>query len=97
MDYKELYSLSNKFDEALKCYVIQRDEVDEIYFVSKVFLSDLAEKSYKNKELRNEFGQWLKHGSTIRLKNILRHVKYNDSNLVHFNAFALIDSVHACF
>jgi len=27
----------------------------------------------------------------------LRHVKYNDSNLVHFNAFALIDAVHACF
>ena len=97
MDYKELYALSNKFDEALKCYVIQRDEVDDSYYVAKVFLSELAEKSYKNTELRNEFGKWLKHGSTIRLKNVLRHTAYNDSNLVHFNAMALIDSVHACF
>lgn len=97
MDYKELHALSNKFDEALKCYVIQRDEVDDSYYVAKVFLSELAEKSYKNTELRNEFGKWLKHGSTIRLKNVLRHVKYNDSNLVHFNAFALIDTVHAYF
>ena len=97
MDYKELHALSCKFDEALKSYVIQRDEVNEWYYQAKIFLSDLAEKSYKNTELRNEFGQWLKHGGTIRLKNVLRVVKYDDSNLVHFNALALIDTVNNCF
>jgi hypothetical protein len=96
MEYKELYALSCKFSEALKCYVIERGEVDDSYYVAKVFLSELSEKSYKNIELRNEFGKWLKHGSTVRLKNVLRHVKYNDSNLAHFNAMCLIDTVHAC-
>lgn len=96
MEYKELYALSCKFSEALKYYVIEREEVDDEYYQAKVFLSDLADKSYRNKELLNEFGKWLKHGSTIRLKNVLRHVKYNDSNLVHFNAMCLIDTVHAC-
>jgi len=96
MKYEELHTLSNKFNEALKHYAIRNDSVNNEYFLARVFIDKLTEKSFKNKELRNEFGKWLKYGGTIRLKNVLRHVKYDDSELIHFNAMCLIDAVHAC-
>jgi uncharacterized membrane protein len=97
MNYNKLYELSNKFEKHLTSYVIQRNEVSDSFYVAKVFIMDLTEKSNKNEQLRDELWQWLMRGGTLRLKNLLTNTTYNCSNLAHFNAMALIDTVHVSF
>ena len=95
MEIKELYPLIRSFDRLLKYYVCSQQEVTATYYIANNFLSELAQKSNKIKEIRNEYGEWLKHDGSIRLIKLLSYTNYNDSNILHFNAMALIDTVHS--
>ena len=66
------------------------------YCVAIGFLKELHEKSFNNIEICKLFGDWLKEGGTLRLKEVLKFSSYKESNLVHFNAFSLLDTVKAC-
>jgi hypothetical protein len=93
MEIKELYTLINRYDKALKNYVVEHDQVNRSYHVAKLLLNELLEKSHENARLRNSFGEWLGHGDTLRLIDLLGNTKYDFSNLVHSNAMDLMDTI----
>jgi hypothetical protein len=93
MTYKEFYKLYHSYLAELGIYVMERKEVSSKYFVAISLLQDLFSKSYGNMMLRKETGEWIKLGGTLRLKKLLAHTRYNEDDLIHFNAFALLDQV----
>lgn len=92
MTYKEIYPLIRNLHEKVNNYVIERDEINNVYYQAKMFIDRLDQKAYEDQVVLDQFGKWLKKGSTIRLKELVKLVGYDDNNLVHQNAFCLIDS-----
>ena len=50
----------------------------------------------KKKKYRNKFSSYLKTKSTLQLKKLLSE-HCNEKDLIHFNAFTLIDTVSTKF
>lgn len=96
MEYKQYYKLSTEFNIALKCYCIERNEVDDSYYVAKVLLSEMSEKAYRDEDYLKIAYKWLNKGGTLKLKEALRYTSFNWDDNVHFNAMCLMDSVSAC-
>jgi len=96
MEYKKYHKLTTEFSIALKNYVVERDEVDDSYYVAKVLLSEMNEKAYRDKEYLEIAYRWFNKGKTLKLKEALRFTSYDWDNITHFNAMCLMDSVSAC-
>ncbi len=96
MEYKKYFKLSQEFSIALKKYVIERDEVNDHYYIAKILLSEMNEKAYRDKEYLEVAYKWLNKGKTLKLKEALRFINYKDDDLAQFNALLLMDSVSAC-
>tara|TARA_R110002049_G_scaffold199037_3_gene369128 strand:+ start:116 stop:409 length:294 start_codon:yes stop_codon:yes gene_type:complete len=96
MDYKKYYQLSTEFNVALKNYVVERNEVDDSYYVAKVLLSEMSEKAYRDNDYLQIAGKWFNGGKTLELKEALRATSFDWDDNVHFNAMCLMDSVSAC-
>lgn len=91
--YKDYFRLSDLFKKALDAYVLENDCVNDIYYMAKVFLGGINQKAYRDKEYCTLCIKWLSKADTILLKDLLEITKFNDSNLIHYNAFDLMDSV----
>ncbi len=93
MEYKEYFTLSNKYEEALRNYIItNKGDFNDSYYQAKVFLSRMNTQAYRDKKFCKSAGKWLKNRDTLRLMKIFRDTGYDTDNIVHFNACALMDS-----
>jgi len=93
MNYSDYYTSIKKIQKQLTEYVLRRNEVDGIYHTAKIFLQELNEKANQNLECFNASKEWVFKGGTLNLKKALEFTSFEENNLAHFNAFALLDSV----
>jgi dimeric dUTPase (all-alpha-NTP-PPase superfamily) len=93
MEYKEHHRLSTKFITALDNYVIERNEVNDSYYVAKRLLSEMSEKAFMDDNCLQITGNWLKGGKTLNLSDAMIFTSYKENNLTHFNAFCLLDVI----
>jgi len=93
--YRDILTMKYDFMSKLNAYVLKNNEVTPAYYVAKIFVADLLRRSYRNNYIRLKLGGWFKSKSTLELKDLLLYTEFNDSDLIHFNAFSLLDSV-AC-
>lgn len=95
MNYKEVHSMTNQFISKLDKYCINNNDVSESYYIAKCWIDDLLQKSYTDNLVCEHFYDWLKFGGTINLNLILSiNTSFEFSNLKHFNAFCLLDTVN---
>jgi len=57
--------------------------------------NEMEIRASQNKHYLQLFVKWLTSGSTLALKEALAGVSYDENNLTHFNAMALLDTVAA--
>ena len=96
--YKKLYPTFNRFLDHIEKYAIANDCVNDSFYVAKRILIDLFDYSHKSDELAVTILDYVTSGGTIKLKKLLSvDAFYNENNLIHFNAMALIDSSYCSF
>lgn len=96
MDIYEFHLQSNRFIEWFKSYSLELDSINSSFYTALKWLLELQAKGMENIKARNKFAYYIETGSTIYLKTLLANY-CNESNLIHFNAFALIDSCRGKF
>ena len=92
-----LFRMKREVEDALRNYVIDKAHVGDDYHVARVWLSQIFGIGYRDIEIANQIATWARGGSTLALIQLLSHVKYDDSLLVHFNAFSLLDTISIKF
>lgn len=94
MNTGKLIALTNTLFNNIKCYCLENDSIDNVYYTSINLMTDLKDLAFRNNEVSDKLIEYLdKKSSTLTLKQILSYIKYDDNNLIHFNAFALIDTI----
>lgn len=80
-------------EQKLRQYAAENNTVGDVYYTALRFITDIRIKKHYNSEYRTIFFKWLENGSTLDLKTLLAGISYDENNLTHFNAFALLDAV----
>lgn len=93
MKFEEYFLLHGRFLMAMEAYVLANDEVSDPYYMARVLLESIGQKSVHNEEFRQLACDWFCKGSTLQLKQILSHTEFNEHNITHFNAFTLMDTI----
>lgn len=76
----------------IESYVIEKQQANKAYALSKIFFSQLSSKAFASSEFCDLAVTLLRKKSSLSLKELLRFTTYNESILSHFNAFSLIDT-----
>lgn len=96
MDKFDFYRESNRFIELFKSYSYETKQDSKVFFTGLKWLVDLQDRAMSSKKYINSFSNYLSKPTTLQLKKILSEY-CNDNNLIHFNAFSLIDTVSTKF
>lgn len=97
-NYKKLYPLFLDFDKHIEDLALKNDDVSNSFYLAKNFLSEIFSKAYRDKDICSWFLSYLSgKGSTVLLKDILATTAFNDTDLLHFNAFFLIDTYRCSY
>ena len=90
VNHFKVEQLCNKILDKITRYCIEKDEVNDVYYVARVFLKRISTSKINIEELKKwESGKT----STNELKEILtKFAGYEDNDIKHFNAFCLIDN-----
>jgi hypothetical protein len=95
MKFAELYTAHGKFMRLLIDEAVRLEE-SSYYHLANIWLSGLVND--KKPQMYLEYLDYLKNGSSIKLKNLLsKWIDFEYDNLYHFNVFAFIDSSHSKF
>lgn len=89
----QLIQLSKRLEKSIEEYCVCTDNVNDIFYKSKILITTMCEKSFRDENYLHEFLFFLKYGSTNRLRNLLSKIDaYNEDCLIDFNSMCLIDS-----
>jgi len=88
MAFSETFKLAGKFRDKLENYSMTR--LDSCFYAAINILSDLLTKSESDAVLESKLNKWLKSGSTLDLKEIVKSDNLND-----FNVMCYLDTVAA--
>ena len=99
--YKNIFTMIDLFQKTLLAYIKgQKRELDVIYFVAKLALETMLEKSFHDNDFRLQLYDWLTgKTSTIELRRLMKSVGIDywkepcNSYLINSNACDLVDSV----
>lgn len=99
MDISEFYRESNRFIELYKSYSHETNQDSRVFYTGLKWLIELQSRAmnrFMSKKYFNSFSLYLSKPTSLQLKKILSEY-CNDNNLIHFNAFSLIDTVSTKF
>lgn len=99
MDISEFYRESSRFIELYKSYSNETNQDSKVFHTGLNWLVEIQNRAmnrFMSKKYLNRFSTYLSKPTTLQLKKILSEY-YNDNNLIHFNAFSLIDTVSTKF
>ena len=86
MSFSETFKLAGEFRDKLEKYSTVR--LDSSFYGAMNVLSDLLNKSESDAVLKSKLNKWLKSGSTLDLKEIVKSDNLND-----FNVMCYLDTV----
>lgn len=81
------------FERKLTQYAIDNNTATDIYHTALRLITNMRIKTCYDAKYKEVLNVWLVSGNTIALKTALAGISYDENNLVHFNAFALLDAV----
>lgn len=99
MDISEFYRESNRFIELYKSYSHETKQDSKVFFTGLKWLTALQDRAmnkFMSKKYVNNFSIYLSKPTTLQLKKILSEY-CNERDLIHFNAFSLIDTISTKF
>jgi hypothetical protein len=96
--YSEFYTLSAKFKAFMRDYSEKMGWISNAYWVAVGLWEEVAAKAYRDSDYCEKAVEYLKHGKTLELKGLLESTNFESANnLLHSNAFELLDSCHLHF
>lgn len=81
--------------KSLHQYAIDNNTATDVYYTALQLITKMKIKASHDSKYKKVFNTWLTSGSTLALKEALTGVSYDENNLIHFNAMALLDTVAA--
>jgi len=81
--------------KSLQKYATDNNTATDVYYTALRLVTNMKIKANHDSKYKEVFNKWLTSGSTLALKEALAGVSYDENNLVHFNAMALLDTVAA--
>ncbi len=81
------------FERKSTQYAIDNNTTTDVYYTALRLITNMRIKASFNAKYKEILNVWLISCSTLDLKTALAGVSYDENNLVHFNAFALLDAV----
>ena len=92
MSIEEFYIASCNFIRSYKLYCFDKKEDSKIYHTGLNWLEFIQNKALGNLEYMSMVADYLFTPGTTKLQKILSKM-YDENNLIHFNAFSLIDTI----
>ena len=88
----EFYNESRNFINSYKLYCSAAKENSISFHIGLNWLEFIQNKALGNVEFTTKVANYFYEPGTIKLQKILSEI-YDENNLIHFNAFSLIDTV----